>query len=48
MAMFELDLDALRMHMIVTMACNPLVAEWPFHRLWNIVVLVKHWKERRR
>jgi ankyrin repeat protein len=48
MAMFELELDALRMHMIVTMACNPLVAEWPFHRLWNIVVLVKHWKDRHR
>ena len=45
-ALQELEIPAPQLIEIVTHACVPLAAQLPFHSLWNMVVLVKHYRSR--
>jgi hypothetical protein len=47
-ALYELDLDALRMCYIITEACVPYARQLDFHRVWNLVVCVRHFHDRRK
>jgi hypothetical protein len=47
-ALYELDLDALRMCYIITEACAPYARQLDFHRVWNLVVCVRHFHDRRK
>jgi hypothetical protein len=45
-AMYDLDLDALRMSEIVIVACAPFAEHLEFHYIWDLVTTVKHFHQR--
>jgi ankyrin repeat protein len=47
-ALHDLDLDAMRLHEIVTHACTPFARRLPFHWIWKLVTKVRHFHDKKR